>query len=374
VSDSFDPRAERSLRDALQAEVETVPVLLQPSELETRWAGRRRAGSVRRMQFVAIGVIAAVVALGATWSIIPHGSAAADLTAPPAGPVRAAPRVFPTGPGLSTGRASLTLSEPHKIGSSFQIGCTWSLSGHVLGLAIGKQQIGNDMPYVRWQTIPGPRYQVELVEADQSTYVGSPESYKSQATADGHSGTITFTKLMLNSAASTPPRSGSFTWDCDNATALGVAGPSLPAPVVDDQGIPVLWILRNGQPERRAFTGCPTTLDSPAGSVASSCATSDWWQSPQLLDPALKTNFGDRLAFALGGWTVTRSEVWAVKSSSPGGTVANPEESLDPVLGNGAVAFSAPGTGSWFVHFIVEASKDDGSSLRAECASLITVP
>lgn len=390
MSDSFDPMDERSIREALRAEVETLPVWLAPGDLNDRWAKRRQRRSVRMVQFVTLAVVVAVVALGATWSIIPHGSTAADLTAPPAGPAVVGPPhaggvsvqpSFPAGPGLSTGRASLTLSEPQNVGVSFQIGCTWSATGHVVGLAIGKQQIGSDMPYVRWQTLPGLRYEIELVEADQSSYVGGPESYTSQAAVDGHSGTITFTNLMLNSGASTPapgfgraPRSGSFTWDCDSATALGTAGPSLPAPVVDDQGIPVLWIIRNGQPERRAFTGCPITLDSPAGSVASSCATSDWWQTAQLLGPALTTNSGDRLAFALGGWTVTRSEVWAVKSSSPGGTVANPAESLDPVLGSGAVAFSAPGTGSWFVHFIIEASEDDGSSLRAEYAFTITVP
>jgi hypothetical protein len=47
---------------------------------------------------------------------------------------------------------------------------------------------------------------------------------------------------------------------------------------------------------------------------------------------------------------------------------------LKPILGNGAVAFSPPGPGSWYVHFTVEAARDDGSTLQAEYAYPITAP
>jgi hypothetical protein len=46
---------------------------------------------------------------------------------------------------------------------------------------------------------------------------------------------------------------------------------------------------------------------------------------------------------------------------------------LNPIIGNGAVAFSPPAPGSWYVQFMIEAARDDGSWLAAEYAYPITV-
>ncbi len=162
---------------------------------------------------------------------------------------------FPTGPGLSLGRASLSLSEPKSPTASFDIGCTWSVRGHVMGLSIGKQVIGGEYVFVRWKLALGPQYEIEFVEPDQTTFIGLGGNYSSTAATDGHTGTITFTNLTLNSGnpSTAPRRSGVFTWTCDLPTTLGNAAPPLPSPIVDENGVPVLWIIQNGTPVRRTF-------------------------------------------------------------------------------------------------------------------------
>jgi hypothetical protein len=302
------------------------------------------------------------------------------LTPPPAGPIIAGPvsagPSFANGPGLSTGRATLSITLPEAVTSSFEVGCSWSATGHVVGLLIGKQEIGSDFPFLRWKVAPGPKYQIELVEPDQTSFIGGDGDYISQASSDGHSGSIAFTNLVLNSGdpSTAARRSGTFTWTCDPAASLGQPAPLLPSPTVDEHGVPTLWIIHNGKPERQALTGCPIDLRTPTYSSAASCATSDWWERLPALSSALDVTPGDSLAFALDGWTITLANVQAAESTSPGGTSSNPMLDLRPLLGNGAVAYSPPGSGVWYVHFIVEASKDDGSSLHAEYAYAIRVP
>jgi hypothetical protein len=384
MSDPIDAGDERRLRDALHAEVEALPLRLRPEDLGRRWEARSRGRIVRRLRLVAAVLVVAVVGLATAWSLVwsigTHGTSAVPLTPPPAGPIVAGPvsagPAFANGPGLSTGRATLSITQPEAATSSFEVRCSWSMTGHVLGLLIGKQAIGSDFPFLRWKVAPGPKYQIELVEPDQTTFIGSDSDYSSQASADGHSGSITFTNLVLNSGdPSTPPRrSGMFTWTCDPASSLGNPAPSLPAPTEDEHGVPTLWIIHNGKPARQALIGCPIDLRTPIYSSAASCATSDWWALLPSLNSALEVASGDSLAFALDGWTVTLAAVGAAQSSSPPGTSGNPMFDLRPTLGNGAVAFSPPGSGVWYVHFIVDASKDDGSSLHAEYSYAIKVP
>jgi hypothetical protein len=391
VSDPILDGEERWLREALRAEEESLPVRLRPEDLGQRLGARRRKRIVRRLQLVAAVVVVAAVGLGAAWSIAQHGKPLAVSSAPISGPVSVTPSpgtgspwvnglvsVTPwpaIGPGLSSGRATLTLSRPKSPPSTFAVGCVWSVSGHVVGMTVGKQDIGGEYLFVRWSLTPGPKYQIELVQPDQTSFSGSAANFASQAAADGQSGSITFTNLVLNpgnAALTAPRRSGSFTWTCDQAPSLGSPAPSLPSPTVDNQGVPILWILQNGKPARRALTGCPIDIVTPTRSFATSCTTTNWFEPLQ--GSTLEVAPGDVLAFALDGWTVTSADVEAAQSSSPAGSFENPLMDLGAVLGNGAVAFSPPGSGTWYVQFTIEAAKDDGSSLGAEYAYLITVP
>ncbi|MFI5260028.1 MAG: hypothetical protein ACHQ01_10540 [Candidatus Limnocylindrales bacterium] len=377
MSDPIPAGEERRLRDALRAEEEMLPLRLVPEDLVRRWGERRRRHIVRRLQLVAALAVVAVVALGAAWSIAPHGPPPA-VSAPPAGPIGGPISVTPsfsTGPGLSTGRATLSLSQPESTSSSFSIGCEWSVHGHVVGLAIGKQLVGGDYPFLRWSLALGPKYEIEFVEPDQTTFIGSAGSFASQGAADGHAGSITFTNLVLDSGdpSTAPRRSGSFSWTCEQAASLGSPAPSLPSPTVDEHGAPTLWILQNGVPGIRALTGCPIKLTTPAGSVAESCATSNWWEPLASLNSALAVSPGDSLAFALDGWTVTSAQVDTSRSTSQPGSIDNPLQDLHAVLGNGAIAFSPPGPGSWYVHFTIEAAMDNGSTLDAEYSYAIKV-
>ena len=348
---------------------------------------------VRRLQLVAAVVVVAAVGLGAAWSIAQHVKPLAVSSAPISGPVNVTPSpatgspwvnglvgVTPSpavGPGLSSGRATLTLSQPKSPPSTFTVGCVSSVSGHVVGMTVGKQDIGGEYLFVRWSLAPGPKYQIQLVQPDQTSFSGSAANFASQASADGHSGSITFTNLVLNSGdpSTAPRRSGTFTWACDQASSLGSPAPSLPSPTVDERGIPTLWILQNGKPERQAVTGCPVDMVTPTRELSVDCGLQSNWLEPlQSLDSALEVAPDDSLAFALDGWTVTSADVEAAQSSSPAGTFENPLMDLHPVLGNGAVAFSPPGRGSWYVYFEISAVMDDGSSLGGEYAYLITVP
>lgn len=374
MSDPILTEEERRLRDALRAEEETLPLRLQPEDLARKWGARRRTRIVRRLQLVAALAVVAVVALGAAWSIAPHGQPPA-VSAPHAGPISVTPS-FPTGPGLSTGRATLSLTQPESATSSFGVGCNWSPTGHVLGLAIGKQVVGSDYPFVRWSLALGPKYEIEFVEPDQTSFIGSAEDYRSQAAPDGRTGSITFTNLVLNSGdpSTAPRRSGKFSWTCEQATSLGNPAPTLPSPTVDEHGVPTLWILQNGTAARSALTGCPVELTTAAGGVAESCATANWWESLALLSSTLKVAPGDVLAVALDGWTVTSAQVVALPSSAGGGpSEKSPLIDLHAVLGNGTVPFLTLTTGSWWVHFTIEAAMDDGSSLNAEYSGWITV-
>jgi hypothetical protein len=249
--------------------------------------------------------------------------------------------------------------------------------GDMVGLMIGKQAIGDDYPYIRWRPAPGPKYRIEIVEPDQTKFSGGDSNYTSQTAPDGHTGSIAFTNLVLNSGdpSTAPRRSGTFTWACDQATSLGSPAPSLPSPAVDERGVPALWIIDSGSPVRRALTGCPIDLTTAAGHFAASCATNNWWEPLQSLDSTLDVAQGDSLAFALDGWTVTSADVVASSSSSasPPGTFPNGLVGLNPIIGNGAVAFSPPAPGSWYVQFMIEAARDDGSWLAAEYAYPITV-
>lgn len=344
-----------------------------------------------RLALVAAVVVVAVVAVvgvGAVWSTTSndsliggpiggvHSAATSPVVAGPVnGPigVRSTPL---TGPGLSSGRATLTLSQPQSAPASFAIGCVWSVRGNVVGLMIGKQALGDDYPYIRWRLAPGPEYRIEIVEPDQTKFSGGDSNYTSQTAADGHTGSIAFTDLTLNSGdpSTAPRRSGTFTWACDQTANLGSPAPSLPAPAMDEQGVPALWIIDTGKPVRRALTGCPIDLTTASGHFAASCATSNWWEALQSLDSTLDVAQGDSLAFALDGWTVTSADVEAVSASSgspPG--VDDPMVVLDPVIASGAVAFSPPAPGSWYVQFTIEAARDDGSWLAAEYAYTITV-
>jgi hypothetical protein len=312
--------------------------------------------------------------MSGTPSATPTGPPLA-VSAQPAGPISVTPSPV-TGPGMSPGRATLSLTQPESATSSFDVGCIWSVPGHVVGLAIGKQIIGGDYPFLRWSLAPGPKYEIEFVEPDQTSFIGSVADFSSQAVPDGSTGSITFTNLVLNSGdpATAPRRSGTFTWACEPTTSLGIPAPSLPSPTVDEQGVPTLWILQNGAPVRAALTGCPVELTTPAGSLAESCATSDWWEPLALLKSAVAVSPGASLAFAIDGWTITSAKVVASLSTSLPGSVDNPLQDLHAVLGNGAVTFSAPATGSWYVHFTLEAATDDGSTLDAEYSDWITVP
>jgi hypothetical protein len=344
-----------------------------------------------RLALVAAVVVVAVVAVvgvGAVWSTTSndsliggpiggiHSAAISPVVAGPVnGPigVRSTPL---TGPGLSSGRATLTLSQPQSAPASFAIGCVWSVRGNVVELMIGKQALGDDYPYIRWRLAPGPEYRIEIVEPDQTKFSGGDSNYTSQTAADGHTGSIAFTDLTLNSGdpSTAPRRSGTFTWACDQTANLGSPAPSLPAPAMDEQGVPALWIIDTGKPVRRALTGCPIDLTTASGHFAASCATSNWWEGLQSLDSTLDVAQGDSLAFALDGWTVTSADVEAVSASSgspPG--VDDPMVVLDPVIASGAVAFSPPPPGSWYVQFTIEAARDDGSWLAAEYAYTITV-
>ena len=220
--------------------------------------------------------------------------------------------------------------------------------------------------------------------------VGPPGSSVSQAAADGSSGTINFTDLALEtgdplSALTAPRHSGTFTWTCwQPFFGLGSPAPSLPSPTVDAQGVPTLWILRNGLPVRRALTGCPIDLLTAEFHLTTSCATSNWWEPLQSLDSEFVVGPGDRLAFALDGWTVTHADVTAANVAAAGNPgPAGPGDcscscganwSLYPVVGNGAVTFSTPEMCDVYVKFTVKAARDDGSTLEAEYAYLIAVP
>ena len=380
MSDPNFASEERWLRGAIRAEEAALPVRLRPAELGRRWAVRRRWRIVRRLELGAAAVVIAAVGLGAIWSFAHQGQPlviqppiAGPVSPAVAGPVYAT-ATFATGPGLSVGRATLTLSQPRSASASFDVGCGWSVRGHVVGLSIGKQQIGGDYPFLRWKMAFGPKYQIEIVEPDQSTFTGRAADYASQAAADGRSGSITFTDLTLNTGdpSTAPRRSGTFTWTCQQPATLGAAGTSLPSPVVDEQGVPALWILQNGSPVRRAVTGCPVHLDLPGSALSASCSTADWWASLESMNSTLEVAAGDSLAFALDGWTVTSADVVAMHVA--GASQASPVVGLHPILGGGTVTFSPPGPGDWYVHFTVEAARDDGSTLQAEYAYPISVP
>jgi hypothetical protein len=372
MSDPMLTNEERWLQAALRTEAETLPLRIEPGDLRRRWSERRRTRIVRRLGLAATIAAVAVVGLAATWH--PWQQNQPTLVAF-AGGINGQPQL-PAGPGLSAGRATISLAQPQSATSSFVIGCGWSVHGHLVGLTIGKQAIGNEYLFVRWKLALGPQYQIELVNPDnQTSFIGSAGNYASQAAADGSSGSIVFTDLVLNSGdpSTAPRRSGTFTWTCEHPATLGRPAPSLPSPTVDEQGVPALWILQNGTPARRALTGCPITLDTPSRGFATSCATSNWWEPLQSLNSSLEVGPGDTLAFALDGWTVTSADVVAALSSSAAGSVDNPLVDLKPLLGNGAVAFSPPGPGSWYVHFTIEAAMDDGSTLDAEYSYPITV-
>lgn len=376
----------RRLRDALRAEEETLPVRLTPEDLGRRADDRRQRRVVRRLELVvaAIGVLA--VGLGSIWTFGLRGNSLPANTTPSApSPMVAGPisvtETFPTGPGLSLGRATLSLSALKSATASFEIGCVWSLRGHVVGLTIGKQEIGADYPFVRWKLALGPQYEIELVEPDQTTFIGLGGNYTSQAAADGHSGTITFTNLTLNSGdpSTAPRRSGVFTWTCNPPASLGSLAPSLPSPIVDEHGVPVLWILQNGSPVRRVFASCPIELNAPGVGFGTSCATNNWWNALAPANSVLKVGAGESLGLALDGWTVTSAQVLALPAAAggpagSGPTMDAPLQDLNPILGNGVVTFSPPGSGSWYVHFVVEAAIDDGSALSADYSYPITVP
>ena len=384
MSDPILDREESWLRDALRAEEDALPVRLQPEDLGRQWADRRRRNVVRRFGLVAavVVVVVAAVGLSASWSMWPWGrlpEAQPTVAGPSsvvAGPVTMT-ETPATGPGLSAGRATLTLTEPKSAASSFAVGCIWSVSGHVVGMTVGKQEIGGEFVFVRWEPAPGPDYQIELVAADQSSFIGAFDDFASQATADGGSGSITFTNLTLNAGdqSTAPKRSGTFTWACERPASLGSPAPSLPSPTVDEQGVPTLWLLQNGSPVRRALTGCPIDLRTPGHALTTSCAAANWWEPLGSLNSTFEVAAGDRLAFALDGWTFVLADVEAMPVSSAGGPSQDaPLVSLRPVLGNGVVAFSPPGPGDWYVHFTIEAAQDDGSKLQAEYAYPISVP
>ena len=111
--------------------------------------------------------------------------------------------------------------------------------------------------------------------------IGLGGNYASEAATDGQTGTITFTNLTLNSgdASTAPRRSGVFTWTCDRPATFGNAAPPLPSPIVDEHGVPVLWIIQNGAPVRWAFASCPIELNAPGGGFGTSCVTNNWWNS-----------------------------------------------------------------------------------------------
>ena len=99
--------------------------------------------------------------------------------------------------------------------------------------------------------------------------------------------------------------------------------------------------------------------------------TADWWASLESMDSTLGVAAGDSLASVLDGWTVTSADVVAMRVA--GASQASPVVGLHPILGGGTVAFSPPGPGDWYVHFTVEAARDDGSRLQAEYAYPISV-
>ena len=377
MSDPF-AREEAWLRGALRAEEDALPVRLRSDDLGRLWGERRRRQVVRRLALVAAVVAVAAVGLGASWSLGPWGrspQAQPPLSSPSsmvAGPVTVT-ETPATGPGLSAGRATLTLDEPKSAPSSFAVGCIWSVSGHMVGMTVGKQDVGGESMFVRWKPMPGPDYRIELVAPDQSAFTGLGIGSAAHAAADGGSGTITFANLTLNSGdpSTAPTRSGTFAWTCEKPARLGSAAPSLPAPVVDEQGFPSLWILHNGNPVRRTLTGCPAEMTTLAGGVESSCATGDWWQPLESLNASLEVSPGDALAFALDGWTVTSAAIVAMPVASAGPNT--PVVGLHATLGNGAVAFAAPGAGDWFARFTIEAARDDGSTLDASYAYPISV-
>jgi len=372
MSDPILTSEERWLQAALRAEGETLPLRVEAGDLRRRWGERRRSRTVRRLGLVTTVAAVLVVALAVTWHPWQQDK---PLLVAMAGGINGQSQL-PTGPGLSAGRATISLTQPQSAPSSFAIGCDWSVRGHLVGLTIGKQAIGDDYPFLRWKLALGPSYEIELVEPDQTSFIGSGSNYTSEAAADGSSGSITFTNLALNSGdhSTAPRRSGTFTWTCEHPARLGRPAPSLPSPTVDEQGVPALWVLQNGTPVRRALTGCPITLDTFGAGFVTSCATSDWWEPLQSLNSTLEVGPGEILAFALDGWTVTSADVVAAHSSSAAGSFDNPLVNLKPILGNGAVAFSPPGPGSWYVHFTIEGARDDGSALEAEYAYPITMP
>lgn len=381
MSDPILTSEERWLRGALRAEEDSLPVRLGPEDLHRRWLGRRRQGLARRLGLLAAAVAVVAVGLGATWSMWPWGKPLA--VQPPidgpssvvAGPISVTQTPV-AGPGLSAGQATLTLTAPKAAPSSFAVGCIWSVSGHVVGMTVGKQVIGGEYLFVHWKPYLGPQYQIELVQPDQTSFIGLGGNYTSQATADGRSGSLSFTDLILNSGdpSTAPRRSGTFTWTCEHAATLGRPAPTLLSPTADENDVPVLWILQNGAPTRRALTGCPISVTTPSVGFATSCATSDWWKPLESLNSTLEVEPGDSLAFALDGWTVTSAAVEAARTSLPAGSFENPLVDLHPTLGSGAVSFSPPGTGNWYVHFTIEAARDDGSTLQAEYGYPISVP
>jgi hypothetical protein len=388
MSDPTLSQEERRLRDALRAEEESLPVRLVPADLERRSAERRRHRLVRRVELLLAAIVVLVIGVGGIWVLGHRGDAftaseasiapSPTIAGPISGPVSVV-ETFPTGPGLSLGRASLSLSDPKSPTASFAIGCTWSVSGHVMGLSIGKQVIGGEDVFVRWKLALGPQYEIELVEPDQTTFIGLGSNYVSQATPDGHNGAIAFTNLTLNSGdpSTAPRRSGIFTWTCDEPATPASSAPPLPSPIFDGNGVPVLWIIQNGTPVDRAFASCPIELNASSGGFGMSCVTNDWWNSPGPADPVFKVGSGDSLGIALAGWTVTSAQVLALPAAAggpmgTGPTVDDPLQDLHPVLGNGVVTFSTPELGSWYVHFVVEAAMDDGSTLSAEYTYPIT--
>jgi hypothetical protein len=123
MSDPTLSEEERRLRDALRAEEEILPVRLTPADLERRSGERRRHRLVRRVELVVAAVVVIAVGLGAIWTFEHQGNTltaseasvapSAMIAGPISGPVSVT-ETFLTGPGLSLGRASLSLSEPNR--------------------------------------------------------------------------------------------------------------------------------------------------------------------------------------------------------------------------------------------------------------------
>ena len=181
---------------------------LRPEDLGRRLGGRRRKRMVRRLQLVAAVVVVAAVGLGAAWSIAQHVKPLAVSSAPISGPVNVTPSpatgspwvnglvgVTPSpavGPGLSSGRATRPWSA--------QV-ATLDVHGRLRlerfrpcrrdDLWASRTSAGSACPYVG-ASAPGPMYQIQLVQPDQTSFSGSAANLASQASADRHSGSIAF--------------------------------------------------------------------------------------------------------------------------------------------------------------------------------------